>query len=312
MTERDNFEIHVLHELEPVVEDNLNRHLGVAKHWNPHDYVPWSEGRNFAFLGGEDWEPEQSDLNPDAQLAMTLNLLTEDNLPSYHRIIAEQFNRDGAWGQWVGRWTAEEGRHAVAMRDYLVVTRGVDPVSLENMRMDHMTRGYARDNKTPLDTMAYVTFQELATRVSHRNTGKACDDPIAESLLSRVATDENLHMVFYRNLAKAALDIAPNEMMQSITREVAAFQMPGQDLPNFYRQAARIANAGIYTPTQHVQEILKPVLKHWGIFERTDLSGEGEKARDALDVKLGELTVKAERFEERRARQQAAEAKRAE
>ena len=51
----------------------------------------------------------------------------EDNLPSYHREIAEMFGRDGAWGTWVHRWTAEEGRHAYVMRDYLLVTRGVDP-----------------------------------------------------------------------------------------------------------------------------------------------------------------------------------------
>ena len=90
----------------------------------PHDYIPWSRGRDFAFLGGEDWTPEDSPLDPVARTAMTVNLLTEDNLPSYHREIANRFGLDGAWGQWVGRWTAEEGRHAIALRDYLVVTRG--------------------------------------------------------------------------------------------------------------------------------------------------------------------------------------------
>src|SRR5258708_548083 len=97
----------LLHELEPVVEANLNRHLEVAKPWMPHDYVPWSRGRDFAFLGGEDWKPEDSPLDPVAKTAMIVNLLTEDNLPSYHREIATRFGRNGAWGEWVGRWTAE-------------------------------------------------------------------------------------------------------------------------------------------------------------------------------------------------------------
>ena len=44
---------------------------------------------------------------------MITNLLTEDNLPSYHREIAENFSQDGAWGTWVGRWTAEENRHGI-------------------------------------------------------------------------------------------------------------------------------------------------------------------------------------------------------
>ena len=107
----------------------------------PHDYVPWSEGRDFAYLGGDDWEPGDSKLDPVAKTAMVVNLLTEDNLPSYHREIADRFGRDGAWGKWVGRWTAEEGRHGVALRDYLVVTRGVDPVKLEELRMIHMIAG---------------------------------------------------------------------------------------------------------------------------------------------------------------------------
>ncbi len=274
--------------------------------------MPWSQGRDFAHLGGVDYDPEQSRLSSDAQLAMVLNLLTEDNLPSYHHTILTQFGRDGAWGQWVGRWTAEEGRHAVAMRDYLVVTRGVDPVALENMRMEHMIRGYDADDKSILQTLAYVSFQELATRVSHRNTGKACADPVAEQLLTRVAKDENLHMIFYRNLGAAALEIAPDTMLQAIATEVANFQMPGSDLPDFGRRAARIANAGIYTPTQHLREVLAPVLRHWKVFERTDLSAEGEQAREALNVTLGELATRSSRFEERRARRQAAAAAREE
>ena len=160
-----------------MVAENLDRHLSMAQEWHPHDYVPWSQGRDFAFLGGEDWAPEQSQLSETAKAAMFTNLLTEDNLPSYHREIATRFGRDGAWGTWVGRWTAEENRHGIAMRDYLVVTRGVDPVELERARMDYMTSGYDSGDKTALEAVTYVSFQELATRVSHRNTGKVTGRP---------------------------------------------------------------------------------------------------------------------------------------
>src|ERR687883_584173 len=220
----------LLHELEPVVATNLDRHLSMAKEWHPHDYVPWSRGRDFAFLGGEDWKPEDSPLDPVAKTAMIVNLLTEDNLPSYHREIATRFGRDAAWGQWVGRWTAEEGRHGIALRDYLVVTRGVDPVELERARMQQMTVGYDSGDKTPLQTVAYVSFQELATRVSHRNTGRATGCPVAEQLLARIATDENLHMVFYRNLVQAAFEIDPDEMMRAVATEVINFEMPGANM----------------------------------------------------------------------------------
>lgn len=74
---------------------------------------------------------------------MLTNLLTEDNLPSYHREIAMNFSMDGPWGFWVNRWTAEENRHGIALRDYLVVTRAIDPVELEQLRMEQVTRGFS-------------------------------------------------------------------------------------------------------------------------------------------------------------------------
>ena len=124
--------------LEPVVEENLNRHIDVAQEWMPHEYVPWSLGRDFKELGGDPWSVDQSQLSPIARTALEVNLLTEDNLPSYHREIDRAFGRESAWGEWVNRWTAEEGRHAFCIRDYLLVTRGVDPDELERARMDTM------------------------------------------------------------------------------------------------------------------------------------------------------------------------------
>ncbi|MFB7616549.1 acyl-ACP desaturase [Kitasatospora sp. NPDC056181] len=96
-----------LAELEPVAEDLMNRHLGAAREWFPHQYVPWSLGRDFdGPLGGEPWRPEQSALSPAVRSALVVNLLTEDNLPGYHWTIASRTSRDGAWGAWLHRWTA--------------------------------------------------------------------------------------------------------------------------------------------------------------------------------------------------------------
>lgn len=304
---------HILHELEPVVEDRLNWHQNNVRPWNPHEYVPWSEGRNFAMLGGEDWSPEQSRLSEIGKAAMFVNLLTEDNLPSYHREIAEGFGRDGAWGTWVGQWTAEEARHGIAMRDFLVVTRAIDPVALEEARMQHMTAGYDSGDKTSLEAIAYVTLQELATRISHRNTGREArhDDPLAEHLLARIAEDENFHMIFYRSLGSAALEIAPNQMMRAITTEVNRFEMPGaKSIPEFRRLAVMLAKAGIYDPSQHLKHVLKPTLLEWDV-DNLSLSGDGDKARDELHETLDKQHAEVARFEERREAAQAREAKRA-
>ncbi|MEV0028442.1 acyl-ACP desaturase [Nocardia sp. NPDC050793] len=311
---RNLSQLELLIELEPVAERELNRHLATAKNWQPHEYVPWSEGRNFAAMGGADWEPSQSRLSEVAKAAMVVNLLTEDNLPSYHREIAENFSTDGAWGSWVGRWTAEENRHGITMRDYLVVTRGVDPVALEHARMVHMTKGAdtpaAWDDTNVLYGLAYVTFQELATRVSHRNTGKVCNDPIADKMLQRIAADENLHMVFYRNMCGAALDLAPDQTLEAIAMIVRKFQMPGVGMPDFRRKAALIAKHGIYDPPQHREDVLLPVLRQWNVFGRNDFSASGERCREELNAFLEKLERDAARFEERRDRILMAEAAR--
>ncbi|WP_100512583.1 acyl-ACP desaturase, partial [Mycobacteroides abscessus] len=299
-------------ELEPVVEENVHRHLGVTKDWNPHDYVPWSEGKNYKALGGQDWDPEQSKLSEVAKIAMITNLLTEDNLPSYHREIAMNFTMDGPWGTWVNRWTAEENRHGIAIRDYLVVTRSVDPVELEKLRVEQMTRGFSPGQnrqggdelfaESLFDSVVYVTFQELATRVSHRNTGKACAEPVADELLKRISTDENLHMIFYRNLVEAGMHIAPDQALKSIHKVLDNFKMPGYTIPGFRRNAVTIATGGVYDPQSHLDEVVMPVLRKWRIFERDDISSEGEWYREDLDRIIGDLKKTSADFEEVKAK----------
>ena len=289
-------------DLEPVVAVELERHLKTTKDWYPHEYVPWSEGRNFAGpLNGDAWEAKDSKLTSIAQDSLVLNLLTEDNLPSYHTEIALSMGRDGAWNTWLNRWTAEEGRHSIVLRDYLMATRGVNPDELEDLRMAHMAVGY----ETPyvndmLHTVSYVTFQELATRISHRNTGKISDDPICEGMLARVALDENLHMLFYRNLLGAALELEPNAAMRAITDVVTNFQMPGAGMPGWGRKSVQIALAGIYDLQLHLEDVVAPVLRAWDIFNLTTLSGDGEVARDELAAFINQATSDVSTFIEKR------------
>lgn len=304
---QDLTDLQLLHELEPVVEKQINRHLTMRKDWNPHDYVPWSDGKNFYALGGQDWDPEQSKLSEVARMAMLTNLLTEDNLPSYHREIAMNFSMDGPWGFWVNRWTAEENRHGIALRDYLLVTRSIDPVELEELRMEQVTRGFSPGQNEQVeadlfaeslfDSVIYVTFQELATRVSHRNTGKACNDPVADQLLGRISADENLHMIFYRDVTAAGLDIAPNQAMKSLHKVLTNFKMPGYTIPDFRRKAVVIATGGVYDPRIHLDDIVMPVLKKWRIFERDDFTGEAAKMQEELGEHVDELKDAVEKFE---------------
>jgi acyl-[acyl-carrier-protein] desaturase len=296
----------LLVELEPVAAGEVERHLAAAKEWFPHEYIPWSLGRTYdGLLEGEAWQPGDSEIPDVVRTALIVNLLTEDNLPSYHFEIAQSFGREGAWGTWVHRWTAEEDRHAIAIRDYLSVTRAVDPVELERARMVHMSAGYQNDYDTMLHSLAYVSFQELATRISHRNTGAASDEPICQQLLTRVAADENLHMIFYRNMLGAAFQLEPSLTMRAVRDVVLDFKMPGHSIEGFTRKSVQIANAGIYDLRQHKDQVLVPVLRQWQVWDIEGLDAEAEKARTELSEYLEGVELAAQRLDERRAAQQA-------
>jgi acyl-[acyl-carrier-protein] desaturase len=287
----------LLLELEPEAGRLYDRHMKVAQEWFPHDYIPYRLGRDF---DKEPWTPDQPRLTGVAQTAFEVNLLTEDNLPSYHRLIHGMFGSgEGAWISWIGRWTAEEGRHAIVLRDYLTVTRNIDPVLLERGRMAQLQQGYGLARPDSLHGLAYVAFQELATRISHRNTGRYSDDPVADRIMIRIAADENLHAVFYRDIMTAALEIEPSAAVGAIVEEVIEFQMPGAGIAGFRRKAALIAKAGIYDLRAHRDDVLLPILKHWRIFEMSGLDAAAEKARARLKDHLDNLEVSARRFEAR-------------
>ncbi len=271
----------LLRELAPVAERLYDRHDVAAKEWFPHEMVPWGRGRDFA--DGEVWDPNEVPMPDGVRSALFVNLLTEDNLPYYFRTIEQMFGADSIWGVWVRRWTAEEGRHSIVIRDYLTVTRSVDPIALERARMHQVSTGITPDPGSPADGLAYVALQELATRIAHRNTGKLLDDRLGYEVMARVASDENLHFLFYRDLVTAALEVDPSTTVIALERQVRDFEMPGTGIVDFADHASAIAKAGIYDLQLHHEQILVPVvLRHWGVEQLEGLTPKAEEARAKL------------------------------
>ena len=278
----------LLKEIEPVAGDLLNRHLGVAKEWFPHEMVPYSRGKDF--VPGSQWDKNDADfgsvsneMSEAVRASLYVNLLTEDNLPYYFRDIDQLFGNDGAYGEWGRNWTAEEGRHSIVIRDYLTVTRAIDPVALERARMQQVRSGQVPAPLDLYEALAYLTLQELATRIAHRNTGKMMNDEVGEAIMSRVGNDENLHYLFYRDLATAAIAVDPSNMVIGIERAVRTFAMPGTGITDFEKLSREIARVGIYDLLIHHDQILQPVvMRHWKLEQLTGLTDEAEKARDAL------------------------------
>ena len=282
----------LLAELLPTAEKLVDRHLGVAKEWFPHDLVEW---RPRAPVGSAEPLPE------GVASALFVNVLTEDNLPYYFSSLEGLFGRDGVWGYWTRRWTAEEGRHSIVLRDYLIMSGRLDPVELERARMAQVTGGVSPQVDTICDVLVYLALQELATRIAHFNTGKALPDPEGYAVMKRVAADENLHYLFYRDLVTAALEIDPSGMMEAIKRQVMHFEMPGTGIPGFADHAKAIARAGIYDLAVHHDSILKPVvLGTWAMAGREGLTPSAEAARARLVQFITRLGRAAARYAEPR------------
>ena len=291
-----------LEALAPVAQTLFERHIDRAREWFPHEMIPWGQARDF--VPGQEWDPDEFPLPDAVRSALIVNLLTEDNLPYYLHAVHTMYGDADIWGEWNRRWTAEEHRHSIVLRDWLVVTRAVDPVALERARMTQVSTGF--DGLPPgrgaIAGLVYVTLQELATRIAHRNTGRLLGDEPGAAIMSRVAADENLHFLFYRDLAGAAIEIDPSEMVRGVDREVRNFEMPGTGIAGFGAHASAIAGAGIYDFTLHYEQILVPVvLRAWRIDQLTGLDAEAEEARDQLMAYLQRVKRVAQRQADQRA-----------
>src|SRR3978361_1519614 len=177
-------------ELEPVVQENLSRHIATEELWYAHDYVPFDEGENFAFLGGKDWDSASVTLPKPVTDALEILLITKDNLAGYHRELVEHFILDEKWGRWIGRWTAEEHLHAVALRNYLVVTREIDPSANEDVRVAHVLKGYRADSYSERETLADMAMFERAHGVFCRKLQAQIAEPVLQRMVGRIAKDE--------------------------------------------------------------------------------------------------------------------------
>jgi acyl-[acyl-carrier-protein] desaturase len=295
----------LLHELAPEAERLLERHLATAKEWFPHELVPWEQVA--VRDPREPFDPDHRPMDDAVRRALVVNLLTEDNLPYYTTEITRLFGCDHPWGAWARRWTAEEGRHSIVIRDYLTVTGSVDPVALERGRMQHASYGFHQPIEGSADGFVYVALQELATRISHRTTGTLMTDKAGYDVMGRVANDENLHYLFYKDVAAAAVAVDPSAMVLAMERQVKGFQMPGAGIDDFAASAKAIAAAGIYDLEIHHDQILAPViLRHWRLESLEGLTPEAEQGRARLANRLeriGKLgRQQAERREHKRER----------
>ena len=290
----------LLCEITPDVERLYNRHLEAPRLWFPHEQINWGEGENFA---DRPWSPEDYPLAEGVRSSIFVNLLTEDNLPYYTNTLLTQAPKGHPIVDWNHQWTMEENRHAMVMRDWVHISRCINPTTLEEGRRVQMKKGEVPTPQSFAEMITYVSFQERATQIAHRNTGAKLpkDDKIGRNVLALIAGDETKHYLFYRDLALAAFKIDPSTMMIAAATQARDFAMPGTGIPNFTRHAVRIAREGIYGMKQFLRDVLDPVLGLWDVEHLAGLSSEAEKARQELAEFIAKIGESVERMAQKAA-----------
>jgi acyl-[acyl-carrier-protein] desaturase len=218
------------------------------------------------------------------RVALTLNLLTEEGLPHFHRLLSQYLGPDSIWTKWTNLWTAEEDRHGAVLHDYVRDSRILDNPILERMQFEYLKAGFEPAwDKDPYRVFVYTTLQERATQVSHANTGRLAgeSEPLIGEVLSNVAKEEARHYVFYRAIFKGALARDPNRALESAAHIMPAIDMPGLNMPHFREMGDVIRRAGIYGPRDYLK-IVEDQIRFWAIDAVTGLNEIGKKAQEKI------------------------------
>ncbi len=294
--------LEVLTDLESVVRDLIEKHEAKRELWWSSDILPADQGK-------EDAEFYQSlrdrarGISDSARVAIALNILTEEGLPHFHRLIAENLGSHTFWGLWNGLWTAEEDRHGNILRDYVRDSRLLNFRVLERLQFDYVRAGFHPDWRgDPYKIFVYTTCQEKATQVSHLNTGKLAmnEEPLLHFITQKISQDEARHYAFYKSIFTEIMRRDPNGALASASQILPSIEMPGISITNFNEYADVIRRSGIYGPRDY-KEIVEQLIASWKIDLLTGLNELGRKAQEKIMSIPARLERVAEYVETRHA-----------
>ncbi|MBY4570272.1 fatty acid desaturase [Gordonia sihwensis] len=277
----------LINALEKALPEIAEEHAEGAISWTPSDWIPWDLGRNFAFLGGDDYVPSDSTLPETAAAGLQALLLTKDNLPSFHRVLAMHFPAFSDWRQLVGVWTAEDNRHSIVLRDYLVVTRAVDPVEAENRRRIHVVAGWrqspeAIENLGPMDVLALLAVHENQCVTFIEKLLGYVDDENLTQILTKIQTDDAVQAATFQAFLMAGVVADQEATVLAVDKALAGIEHIGSDIADFDAQRDFISDFEDVSTDAAIAAKLASELKLESLQE---LSAEAESARARILAK---------------------------
>ena len=226
-------------------------------------------------------------------------MVTEEALPTYQTwlnrlqgVTDQTGDSDRPWARWGRGWTAEENRHGDLLNRYLYLTGRVDMHAVEVTIHHLINKGF--DPKTENDPylgFIYTSFQERATKISHRNVAKlalrAGEDKLHQ-ICGLIAGDEARHEKAYKLFMSKIFEIDAAEAVRAFAsmmkRKIVmpAVLMRDATEENLFAKFSRIAQrTGIYTAKDY-SAIIDDLVNHWNVPALSGLSGLAAKAQDYL------------------------------
>lgn len=289
----------VIKSMEGFVQENLPKLLvPVEESWQPSDFVP--------DFGKEDWDEQvqefkaKASLLPDDVLVVLIgDMVTEEALPTYQSWI----NRlqgvkdptgasDNPWAQWGRGWTAEENRHGDLLNRYLYLSGRVDMRAVEVTVQHLIKNGFdPQTGDDPYLGFIYTSFQERATKISHRNVGvlakKAGEDHL-HKICGLIAGDEARHEKAYKLFMAKIFELDPAQAVLSFAKmmkrkiTMPAVLMSDGKTENLFEKYSIVAQkTGVYTVKDY-SEIIQDLVAYWKLETLDGLSDVAAKAQDYL------------------------------
>ncbi len=270
----------------------------VNESWQPSDFLPDSTSPDFDEKLAI-FRTKAQALPDEVLVVLVGDMVTEEALPSYqtwlnrlHGVTDVTGESETPWARWTRGWTAEENRHGDLLNRYLYLSGRVNMHAVETT-VHHLIRdGF--DPKTENDPylgFVYTSFQERATKISHRNVAtlaKRVGEETLHAICGVIAGDEARHEMAYKLFMGKIFEIDPAGAIQSfatmmkrkITMPAAAMQ-DGND-QNLFTKFSKVAQKiGVYT-TRDYAEIIQELVRHWKVESLQGISSAAEQAQDYL------------------------------
>jgi len=289
----------VIKSMEGFVAENLGSLLKpISESWQPTDFLP--------DMTAENWNEQLRSFRACAQglsdellVVLVGDMVTEEALPTYqtwlNRLqgIGDPTGTDpGPWSQWSRGWTSEENRHGDLLNKYLYLTGRVDMRSVETTIHHLIANGFdPRTENDPYLGFVYTSFQERATKISHRNVGvlalKAGEERL-HRICGMIAGDEARHEKAYTLFMSKVFEMDPAggviafaRMMRNKITMPAILMSDGRDSSLFERFSMVAQSLGVYTARDYA-EIIGTLVREWKVAGISGLSDVAAKGQDYL------------------------------